>query len=569
MVKEYPRYVVPSITSIQDMLLRSTKIYGDKLALEDLADNPISNVSYKQLHDYVVRFGKSLLEMGLKERDHVAVISENRVQWSMTYFTTMCFNMVIVPIDKNLNHNEILNIIHESEAKAIVFSDGYEALMKEKRDSLLNLKYYINMDSEEHKNEIFSMTKMIEAQSASIKKLPEINPNDMAEIIFTSGSLGRAKGVMLTQKNISSNLMAMTSMIQITPEDRFLSVLPIHHKYECTCGLLCPLYAGGSAHYARSLKTVVDDLQKVKATILLGVPLLYDKMFKKIYKGIQEDKLKSIIVPPLISLTNIFESIGWKSSKRIVFKELHHKFGGHIRLFIAGGAAPDPKVAKGLRELGFNFVQGYGLTETSPIAALNRLYSFKDNAAGLPLPGLDIKISNPNEIGVGEIYIKGDSVMLGYYKNQKLTEEAFDNGYFKTGDIGFFDEDGFLHINGRQKNVIISKSGENVFPEEIEDILNRNPFVQESMVYGEQDEKHTEIIAVQIVTDAEAFIEYSEKNKVKITPELVNDIIAEAVKETNKELPAFKQIRKFYVRDSEFEKTTTQKIKRYLVKNVN
>ena len=569
MVKEYPRYVVPSITSIQDMLLRSTKVYGDKLALEDLADNPISNVSYKQLHDYVIRFGKSLLEIGLKERDHVAVISENRVQWSMTYFTTMCFNMVIVPIDKNLNHNEILNIIHESEAKAIVFSDGYEALMKEKRDSLLNLKYYINMDSKEHKDEIFSMTKMIEAQSASIKRLPEINLNEMAEIIFTSGSLGRAKGVMLTQKNIASNLMAMTSMIQIVPEDRFLSVLPIHHKYECTCGLLCPLYAGASAHYARSLKTVVDDLQKVKATILLGVPLLYDKMFKKIYKGIQEDKLKSIIVPPLISLTNIFESIGWKSSKKLIFKELHHKFGGHIRLFIAGGAAPDPKVAKGLRELGFNFVQGYGLTETSPIAALNRLYSFKDNAAGLPLPDLEIKINNPNENGIGEIYIKGDSVMLGYYKNQKLTDEAFDNGWFKTGDIGFFDEDGFLHINGRQKNVIISKSGENVFPEEIEDILNRNPFVQESMVYGEEDEKHTEIIAVQIVTDAEAFIEYSEKNKVKITPELVNDIIAEAVKETNKELPAFKQIRKFYVRDNEFEKTTTQKIKRYLVKNVH
>ena len=566
MIKEYPRYVVPNISSVQDMLLRSAKVYGDKLALEDLADNQISSVTYKQLHDYVIRFGKSLFDIGLKERDHIAVISENRVQWSLTYLTSMCFNLVVVPIDKNLNHNEILNIIHESEAKAIVFSDSYEPLMKEKRDSLLNLKYYINMDSKEHKDGILSMTKMIEVQSASIEKLPFVNPDAMAEIIFTSGSLGRAKGVMLSQKNIASNLMAMTSMIKITPEDRFLSVLPIHHKYECTCGLLCPLYAGGSAHYARSLKTVVDDLQKVKATILLGVPLLYDKMFKKIYKGIQEDKLKSIIVPPLISLTNIFQSFGWKGSKKLVFKELHHKFGGHIRLFIAGGAAPDPKVAKGLREFGFNFVQGYGLTETAPIVALNRLYSFKDNAAGLPLPGLEVKINNPNGNGIGEIYIKGDTVMLGYYKNQKLTDEAFDNGWFKTGDIGFFDEDGFLHINGRQKNVIISKSGENVFPEEIEDILNRNPFVQECMVYGEQDEKHTEIIAVQIVTDAESFIEYSEKNKITITPELVNEIISEAVKETNKELPAYKQIRKFHVRDSEFEKTTTQKIKRFLVK---
>jgi long-chain acyl-CoA synthetase len=566
MIKEYPRYVVPSITSIQDMLVRSSKVYGDKIALEDLTATPISSVTFKQLYDYVIRFGKSLFDIGLKERDHIAIISENRVQWSLTYFTTMCFNMVVVPIDKNLNHNEILNIIHESEAKAIVFSDGFEPLMKEKRDSLLNLKYYINMDSKEHKDGILSMTRMIDGQSVFIERLPFVNPDVMAEIIFTSGSLGRAKGVMLTQKNIAANLMAMTSMIKIGPEDRFLSVLPIHHKYECTCGLLCPLYAGASAHYARSLKTVVDDLQKVKATILLGVPLLYDKMFKKIYKGIQEDKLKSVIVPPLISLTNIFESFGWKSAKKLIFKELHHKFGGHIRLFIAGGAAPDPKVAKGLRELGFNFVQGYGLTETSPIVALNRLYSFKDNAAGLPLPGLDIKINNPNEAGIGEIYIKGSSVMLGYYKNQKLSDEAFDDGWFKTGDIGFFDDDGFLHINGRQKNVIISKSGENVFPEEIEDILNRNPFVQESMVYGEQDEKHTEIIAVQIVTDAEAFIEYSGKNQVKITPELVNDIISEAIKETNKELPAFKQIRKFHLRDSEFEKTTTQKIKRYLVK---
>jgi len=569
MVKEYPQYVVPSITSIQDMLLRSARVYGDKLALEDLANNPISSVTYTQLTDYVIRFGQALFDIGIKERDHIAVISENRVQWSMTYFTTMCFNMVIVPIDKNLNHNEILNVIHESEAKAIVFSDGFEELIKEKRDSLLNLKHYINMDSKEHRDGILSMTKIIEKQSAVIKKLPLVDPDAMAEIIFTSGSLGRAKGVMLTQKNIASNLMAMTSMIKIVPEDRFLSVLPIHHKYECTCGLLCPLYAGASAHYARSLKTVVDDLQKVKATILLGVPLLYDKMFKKIDKGIQEDKLKSKIVPSLISLTNIFESFGWKSSKKTIFKELHHKFGGHIRLFIAGGAAPDPKVAKGLRELGFNFVQGYGLTETSPIAALNRLYSFKDNAAGLPLPGLEIKINNPNQNGIGEIYIKGESVMLGYYKNQKLTDEAFDNGWFKTGDIGFFDEDGFLHINGRQKNVIISRSGENVFPEEIEDILKRNPFVQECMVYGEQDEKHTEIIAVQIVTDAEVFIEYSEKNRITITPDLVNEIIAEAVKETNKELPAFKQIRKFHIRDSEFEKTTTQKIKRYLVKNVS
>ena len=565
MIKKYPLYNVPKISSIQDMLLRSAKEYSDKIALEDLTDYPIPKANYKELRDFVIRFGKALNEIGLKQRDHLAVIGENRVQWGITYLTAMTFNMVIVPIDKNLTTNEILNIIHESDAKAIVFSNTFKEMLLEKKSSLLKLKYLISMDEEKSDDEVFSMTELINKQNAYVDKLPDIDPTEMAEIIFTSGSLGRAKGVMLSQKNLAANLMAMTSMIRIGPEDRFLSVLPIHHTYECTCGFLCPLYAGASAHYARSLKTVVDDLQKVKATILLGVPLLYDKMFKRIYKGIQEDKLKSKIVPPLIKLTNIADAIGWKSAKKIVFSELHKRFGGSIRLFIAGGAAPDPKVAKGLREFGFNFVQGYGLTETAPIVALNRLYAFKDNAAGLPLPGVQIKINNPDQDGVGEIFIKGDNVMIGYYKNPKLTQEAFENGWFKTGDLGFFDEDGFLHIAGRKKNVIIANNGKNVFPEEIEDLLNRSPFIQECMVYGEKDEKHDEVIAVQIVTDAEAFIEYSEKNNVQITPELVNNIISEEIKKVNKELANYKQIRKFYIRETEFEKTTTQKIKRYLV----
>lgn len=565
MIKKYPLYDVPKISSIRDMLLRSAKEYSDKIALEDLTDYPIPKATYKELRDFVLRFGKALFEIGLKPRDHIAVIGENRVQWGITYLTAMTFNMVIVPIDKNLTTNEILNIIHESDAKAIVFSNTFKEMLLEKKSSLLKLKYLISMDEEKSDDEVFSMTELINKQNAYLDKLPEIDPTEMAEIIFTSGSLGRAKGVMLSQKNLAANLMAMTSMIRISPEDRFLSVLPIHHTYECTCGFLCPLYAGASAHYARSLKTVVDDLQKVKATILLGVPLLYDKMFKRIYKGIQEDKLKSKIVPPLVKLTNIADAVGWKSAKKIVFSELHKRFGGSIRLFIAGGAAPDPKVAKGLREFGFNFVQGYGLTETAPIVALNRLYAFKDNAAGLPLPGVQIKINNPDQDGVGEIFIKGDNVMLGYYKNPKLTQEAFENGWFKTGDLGFFDEDGFLHIAGRKKNVIIANNGKNVFPEEIEDLLNRSPFIQECMVYGEKDEKHDEVIAVQIVTDAEAFIEYSEKNNVQITPELVNNIISEEIKKVNKELANYKQIKKFYIRETEFEKTTTQKIKRYLV----
>ena len=566
MKKKLKLFEVPQVSSVQDMLIQTVNTYKSKTALEDLADTPIKLVNYNQLLEYVLKFGSALKELGLKERTHIAVISENRVQWGITYLASMCFNYVIVPLDKNLPVNDILNILHESDAEVIVFSDTYSSMMKEKRSILKKLQYFINMDIKSSSDGFLSMVEMINNSSVlPVEKLPKINPDEMAEIIFTSGSLGRAKGVMLSQKNIASNLMDMTSMLKIYPEDRFLSVLPIHHTYECTCGFLCPLFCGASAHYARSLKTVVDDLQSVKATMLLGVPLLFDKMFKRIHKSISEDKVKSKIVPSLIKVTGLVEKVGWKGLKQKVFKRLHKKFGGHIRIFIAGGAAPDPKVAKGLREFGFNFIQGYGLTETSPILALNRLDDFKDNAAGLLLPNVDIKINEPSSEGIGEIFVKAPNVMLGYYKNQKLTDEAFENGWLKTGDLGRFDEDSFLHIAGRKKNMILSKNGENVFPEEIEDLLNRSPFILECLVYGEKHEKHDEIIAVQIVTDAEAFIEYSEKNNVGITDDLINDTLSQIIKEVNKELPAYKQIKKFYLRDNEFEKTTTQKIKRYLV----
>jgi long-chain acyl-CoA synthetase len=357
----------------------------------------------------------------------------------------------------------------------------------------------------------------------------------------------------------------MRSLFEIPPQDRFLSVLPMHHTYECTCGFLCPLSAGASVHYARSLKTVVDDLQTVRATMLLAVPLLYDKMFKRIQKSIQEKKAASMLIGPLKTFSTLVEQLGWKNVRKTLFKEVHHKFGGHIRCFIAGGAAPDPAVARGLRELGFNFVQGYGLTETSPILTLNQIDHFKDDAAGFPLPGVQLRINNPDADGVGEVWAKGPNVMLGFYKNEKATSEVFEDGWFKTGDEGYIDEDGMLHISGRKKNVIISKSGKNVFPEEVEDVLHRSPYVLESLVYGEKDPKQDEIIAAQIVVDAEAFVELSESKGIQITDKLINDVIAQEVKTANNSLTPYKQIKKFYIRDQEFEKTTTQKIKRYLV----
>jgi long-chain acyl-CoA synthetase len=564
MKKEIPSFPVPAIVSVQDMLQQSARTFGDKLALEDCAATPISRLTYAGTLAHVLRFGTALQKLDIPERSHIAVIGENRVQWALTYLTAMCFNYVIVPIDKNLSANEILNVIHESDTSAIVYSEAFDEMLREKRATLKKLKHYISMDLPAADGFALSMTEMIQSTPALPQSpLPVVNPAEMAVIIFTSGTLGRAKGVMLSQQNIATNLMSMLTAMQMFPQDRFLSVLPMHHTYECNCGMLCPLMAGSSVHYARSLKTVTDDMQQVRATVLLGVPLLYEKMFKRIYKTVHEKKVTSLVVPPLIQVSNVLEKIGWKNFKKIVFKELHEKFGGSIRVFIAGGAASDPSVARGLREFGFTYIQGYGLTETSPILALNPIAWAKDDAAGRPLPGVTLKINNPDDDGIGEVFARGGNVMLGYYKNPDATNDAFEDGWFKTGDYGFIDGDGFLHISGRKKNVIISKSGKNVFPEEIEDALNHSPFILESLVFGETDPKQGEVIAAKIVADAEAFIELSAKKGVAITAELIRSVISEEVQRTNKELTSFKQIKKFYIHDQEFQKTTTQKIKRF------
>ena len=420
MALQAPLNVVPSVTSIQDMILRSARVYGDKIALEDLKEYPIPRLTYSALLRNILKFGVALRAMGIKERSHVAVIGENRVQWSLAYLTSMCFNYVVVPVDRALMSNEILNILHESDASAVIYSDAYEPLLRESRASMKNLKFYINMDIPSRKEKAFSMVELVErSPGCSPEQLPRINPEELAEIIFTSGSLGRAKGVMLSQLNLAENLMAMTKMVRITSEDRFLGVLPIHHTYACTCGFLCPMFMGSSVHFAQSLKTIVDDLQTVHATILLSVPLMYDKMFKAVYKTIQQKKLTSMIVGPLIRAGAVVEKFGWKSFRRTVFGEIHEKFGGSIRLFIAGGAAQDPLVAKGLREFGFCFIQGYGLTETGPILTLNRVENFKDDSAGIPLPGVTLRIAAPDHLGIGEIWARGKNVMLGYYQERR------------------------------------------------------------------------------------------------------------------------------------------------------
>ena len=564
--EEYPLFPVPAFESLQEMLRQSAERHGDRLAVEDLADTPIPRLSFRQLLDHAARFARALRRVGMAERDHVAVIGENRVQWAVAYLACMVGNYVAVPIDKGLKENEVFTIIHASDAKAVVYSEALRDTILSLAPAAKALRVFVDMDTPERDGRALSMRSLIRGEAeGDAASLPRIDPGALAAIVFTSGAMGRAKGVMLSQANIAANLRDMLSMIELLPSDRFLSVLPMHHTYECTCGLLCPLTAGSSVHFARSLKTVLEDLQRVRATILLGVPLLYDKMYRRIVAGLQERKLAAALLPPLKGAASLTEAAGLPSPRRRLFRQLHERFGGEVRIFIAGGAAPNPAVARGLRSLGFAFLQGYGLTETSPIVALNRLRRFRDDAAGLPLPSLDVRIEDRDEEGRGEITVRGPSVMLGYYKNEEATRQVLKDGWFSTGDLGYFGADGFLHISGRKKNVIVAANGKNVFPEELEDLINALPFVLESAVYGARNASGDEEISAMVVPNAEALYQEAGMLGVAVTREWIVGQIDREIRMLNRRLPLYKQIRNVRLKDGEFEKTTTQKIKRYLL----
>jgi len=566
-LEEYPLYPVPDVRQFQDILRNGLLEHPDRIALADLNPTPIQQVTYAQLYRHVIRFGKALMKLGVRERDHVAVIAENRVQWGIAYLAITSFNCVAVPIDRNLQDNEIRTILHASNARAAVFSESFRDMFTGFLHEVRDLELLVDMDLAARRDGVHAMKEMIDGEdvAANGSDLPTVHAAALSVLVFTSGSMGHAKGVMLSQKSICANLRGMLQMVEILKEDRFLSVLPIHHTYECTCGFLCPLVTGASAHYARSLKTVAEDMHTVRPSILLGVPLLFEKMYRRITQAIEEKKLTAAIIRPLQAITGMFERLGVSGVRRKIFSEVHERFGGNIRILIAGGAAPDVEVARGFRALGFQFIQGYGLTETAPILALNRLRRFKDEAAGLPLPGVSLRIAAPDDEGRGEILAAGENVMLGYYRNEEATATVLRDGWFSTGDFGYIDADGFLHINGRKKNVIIARNGRNVFPEELEDHVNRIPFVLESVVYGRTENNGDESIAVMIVPDATAVYEFAEESGKAVTPEFVQQLLDEEIRKLNRKLPVYKQIRTVQVKETEFEKTTTQKIKRYLV----
>lgn len=512
--------------------------------------------------------GTSLIGLGLKG-GRIAIISENRYEWAVAYMAIVNGAGIVVPLDKELPENEIENLLTRSRADAVIFSAGLKEHIANISKRVDFIKYYIDIDAnEDNETGFISYNSLI---SEGVKKVDEgcmhfidaeIDPELMSILLFTSATTAKSKAVMLSHRNIAENLMAMCSMTDIVPSDIFLSILPLHHTYENTCGFICPLYRGATVAFCEGLRHIQKNLQESNATIMLGVPLIFEAIHRRIWDHAAKDPklLKKLKLG--LKISNLLKKVSIDISRKL-FAPIHKNFGGNVRLFISGAAGIDPEVAKGFRNFGIHFIQGYGLTECSPIVALNRDVDFKDNAAGLPLPGLDVRIENPGADGVGEISVSGPSVMMGYYEDPENTTKVLKDGRFYTGDLGYMDNENFLYVTGRKKNVIVTKNGENIYPEEIETLLGRSPYIKECLVFGKDDPVYGDVVvSATIVPEMEAIQE--EFDGRTPTSDEVYELIHKEVKAVNKGLVIYKYIKDFNIREEEFAKTTSKKIKRYV-----
>ena len=386
----------------------------------------------------------------------------------------------------------------------------------------------------------------------------EINPEEFKVLIFTSGTTSQAKGVMICNRNLAQNINAVSAYVRLTEEDRLFSVLPLHHTYESTIGFLLPMAVGASIAVCEGLKYIVPNLKETHPTAMLAVPLLIENLYKKINENIVKSK-KDKLVKSMIHITNALKSVN-VDIKRKVFNEIYENLGGKIRIIVSAAAPIDAKIGKWVQDIGITFLQGYGLTETSPIAALTPEFNPKIGSAGKPVICAEIKIDNPNENGEGEVLIKSETLMLGYYENEEATKEAIVDGWFHSGDIGYMDSEGFLYITGRSKNVIVTQNGKNIYPEEIELLLGNIPEIKECMVYGKEEEGKELTISVKVIPNMEKI---EEKYGNDLSDEKVHNIIWEEIKKVNKKLTSYKAIKHLEIKKDEFEKTTTMKIKRY------
>ncbi len=561
-------YEIDEIKNFRELVNRSAEKYANNVAYkfkENLGkpNQKITEKTYQEVRNEVEALGTMLLNMGL-ENKKIALIGNNRYEWCESYFAITTSNMVVVPLDKALPSQEIKSLIERSKADAVIFENKYNEVFEElKEEGNTTLKYYINMDLKNDENEILSFRSLInkgkELLENGDKKYSKVKIDNekMSILIFTSGTTNMSKGVMLSQKNITSNIMAMAKMSKMYPDDVLLSFLPLHHTFECTITFLYGYYSGATVAFCDGLKYIAKNLQEYKISVFVAVPLVLETIYKKIQKGIK-DQGKEKLVNTMSKIAN-FLLIFHIDIRRKVFKSVLDQLGGNLRIAYFGAAAMDKNVIKGYNNFGIDSVQGYGLTETSPLLAAETDKEHCPGSVGMAPYNVELKLDDVDEKGIGEIVAKGPNIMIGYYENPEATKEVMKGGWFHTGDLGYYNEDGYLFITGRKKEVIVLKNGENVFPSEIEFLVNKLPYVVESIVFPRENSKGEIALGVKIVYDE---TQIKEKFGGKTAKEY-KALVWEDIKEINQNLSQFKKLKELILTTEGLEKTTTQKVKRF------
>ena len=554
------------VTNFKDMLYNSSENFKSRTAFKEKNENGnIISITYEEFKNDVVYLGTDLIKRGFLNK-RIAVIGKNSYKWCVSYMAASIVG-IVVPIDKELHCDDVINFMNVSEAVCILGDLKNLTSIKENFAKLNNqetvLVSFDKVDAKTNDILYFDNLKVI-GKDSYLNGFHDfddiqIDPDELRILLFTSGTTGNAKGVCLSQRNICSNILSTYGIVKVKRSDLFFSVLPLHHTYECTLGFLLPIYSGASIAHCEGLRYIAKNMAEFHPSVILCVPLLLEKMHKTIVRNMNKTLPEKYRKENQDE--NPFDNLPF-FIKKIVKAKVKNTLGGRLRVFIVGAAAANPEILSDFRKLKLNTLQGYGLTECSPLVAGNTDFFQKGDAAGLPIPNVEYKIDSPNEEGIGEIIVKGPNVMLGYYNNLEATANVMKDGWFHTGDLGKIDENGYLYITGRCKSVIVTKNGKNIYPEEVEYYLNDNPLISEALVQGIQEDDDDETyVKAQIYPNLEAISEYL-KGSVP-TKEEIKKIISDVVSSVNSKLPNYKHIKGFIIRDKEFEKTTTQKVKRY------
>ena len=545
------------IKIVPHFLQRSAAAYPKKNALMvNEGDGHLREISYEKLLENVQKLASFLQREGYNRGDHIALLGKNSPEWGTTYLAIQSAGCVVIPLDSALRPQELRHIIRHSGTKAIFYDSRFAEPLHEE-NGLESLRCYT----------LEEIGKLIDREKSPLPmRLPE-SDETTAEIIYTSGTTGSPKGVVLTHRNLVRDVEGMKKSIELLPEDTFISVLPMHHCFEGTGGFLLPLSIGCGICYARALraKEILEDIRASNATVILGVPLLFDKIHKGILKGVgKKGFVAKSAFSSIMDLTKLLDSTVSMRSGKTLMKAFRKKAGfGNLRLMVSGGAAIKLDVIEFFNHFGMVCVQGYGLSETSPVLAVNIVESKRFASVGPAIEGVQIKIDSPNSDGVGEILAKGAPIFEEYYKNPDATKKVFTaDGWFKTGDLGRLDEEGYLYIVGRAKDVIVTSAGKNVYPDELEEKINSSPLVLESLVIGVTHDDSEEPFAI-IVPDSDGLDSHFEG---KWNDDDMEDAFKELIERVNKQIAPYKRIKGFKIQWEEFPKTSTKKIKRYLYK---